>query len=170
MANSKKATVNTETTKEATTMKKAKAVAPKIEEKKVDTQKVEAKAPAKKEEKKVDAKKEAKSTEKKNVNKLNITIQDVEKMLTDAKVGFKPNNCEYRILTSGSSLHVKKSAFVFYTTDDDFKKVSSVKAEDLELKEKGNAQDGKRPNYIRFTTEDTLKKVISALAVNVAVA
>ena len=155
-----KATANTNT-KEAKNMKKetTKKATVKAPETKVETKTAETtKAPA------------TEKAPKENRAKINLTIQDVEKMLTEAHVGFKPNKCEYRILLSGSSLHVKKSAFVFYTTDEDFKKVSSVKADDLELKEQGNAQDGKRPNYVRFTTEDTLKKVISALSVQVAVA
>lgn len=162
MANTKNtsATVNT-ATKEATMNKKATVKKPATKPTTAETAKVEAPK----------ATTEKKPVEKKNVNKINVTIQDVEKLLKEAEIGFKPNNCEYRILLSGSSLHVKKSAFVFYTTDEDFKKVSTVKATDLELKEQGNAQDKNRPNYIRFTTEDTLKKVISALkSAKVAVA
>ena len=138
MANkeTKKVAKNTANTKEAKTMKKE--TTKKVEEKKV--------------------------TEKKNINKINVTIQDVEKLFTEAGITFKSNNCNYRIIASGSSLNVHKAALVFYTTDEDFKKISdNVKAADLELKEKGNVQDGKRPNYVRFTTEDTLKKVITAL-------
>lgn len=136
----KVATKATANTKEAKTMKK--------ETTKTETKKVE----------------EKKVTEKKNINKINVTIQDVEKLFTEAGITFKSNNCNYRIIASGSSLNVHKAALVFYTTDEDFKKISdNVKAADLELKEKGNVQDGKRPNYVRFTTEDTLKKVITAL-------
>lgn len=149
MANTK----NTETKKNVT----KKAVAKKT------TAVATVKTPAKVEEKKVE-------TKKVNANKLNITMPEVEAMLKDAGIMFKPNNCEYRILAGGSSLHVKKSAFVLYSTDADFANVSKVKAADLELKEHGNAQDGKRPNFVRFTTIDTLKSVIKAMAPKVATA
>lgn len=155
MANKTVATKNTK----ATANKEDKSMS-----KKVATKKVETTAVAKTETKKVETK------PVKNEAKINITMDEIEKMFTEAGITFKTNNCNYRIIQGGSSLNVHKKDFVFYVTDADFETLSKVKAADIEAKEKGNAQDKSRPNYIRFTTVDTLKMIIQALAPKKALA
>lgn len=152
MANATKtATENTKATanKEAKSMKKE--VATKTATKSVPAVKTEAKV-------------EAPKTETKNVTKINITMDEVEKMFTEAGIGFKHNNCNYRIITGGSSLNVHKHRFAFYMTDVDFEKVKSIKAADIECVKDGNKQAHTRPNSVFFTTVETLKMVIGAIA------
>lgn len=151
MANATKtATENTKATanKEAKSMKKE--VATKTASKKVSGI--------------TEAKVEAPKTESKNVTKINITMDEVEKMFTEAGIGFKHNNCNYRIITGGSSLNVHKHRFAFYMTDVDFEKVKSIKAADIECVKDGNKQAHTRPNSVFFTTVETLKMVIGAIA------
>lgn len=113
---------------------------------------------------KTEAKVEAPKTETKNVTKINITMDEVEKLFTEAGIGFKHNNCNYRIITGGSSLNVHKHRFAFYMTDVDFEKVKSLKAADIECVKDGNKQAHTRPNSVFFTTVETLKMVIGAIA------
>lgn len=129
----------------------------KVDVKKVDTKKTEVKA--------IETKKvETKPVEKVNATKVNITMDEVEKMFTEAGIGFKHNNCNYRIITGGSSLNVHKKEFAFYMTDADFEKVKGLKATDIKCTEGGNKQDKARPNSVFFTTVETLKMVIGAIA------
>lgn len=125
--------------------------------KKVDTKNVKAIETKKVETKPVE-------TKKVNATKINITMDEVEKMFTEAGIGFKHNNCNYRIITGGSSLNVHSRKFAFYMTDADFDKVKGLKANDIECKERDNAKDKDRPNSVFFTTVDTLKMVIGAIA------
>ena len=151
MANTtKKATVNN-TKKEATTMKKE------------TTKKVETKKAVKTEEKKVEAKKENKA-------KINITMTEFEELLNAAHIGFKPNNCEYRILKSNTAIHILKSKIYINCTTEDFKAISeNVKTADMKLQPQGNKIDEKRPDRVEFTSVETLKAVIKAIAANNAV-
>lgn len=144
-----------EVTKKATATK-AKAIAPKTETKaKVEAPKTE----------------EKKSTEKKapkaNKAKVEVTIQEVVKMLEDAGIGFKPNNCEYRILKGNSAIHVHKNKIFINCTEVDFESISNnVKAEDLVLQKEGNIVDSHRPARVEFVSTDTLKSIIKAIAGN----
>jgi hypothetical protein len=149
----KKATANA---KEATTMKKE------------TTKKVETKKAVKTEEKKVETKKvEAK---KENKAKINITMTEFEELLNAAHIGFKPNNCEYRILKSNTAIHILKSKIYINCTTEDFKTISEkVKTEDMKLQPQGNKIDDKRPDRVEFTSVETLKAVIKAIAANNAV-
>ena len=129
----------------------------KVDVKKVDTKKSEVKA--------IETKKvETKPVEKVNATKINITMDEIEKMFTEAGITFKHNNCNYRIIQGGSSLNVHSRKFAFYMTDADFEKVKGLKANDIECKERDNAKDKDRPNSVFFTTVDTLKMVIGAIA------
>lgn len=137
--------------KEANTMKKE------------TTKKVEAKKAVKSEEKKVEAKKENKA-------KINITMTEFEELLNAAHIGFKPNNCEYRILKSNTAIHILKSKIYINCTTEDFKTISEkVKTEDMKLQPQGNKIDEKRPDRVEFTSVETLKAVIKAIAANNAV-
>ena len=156
MANTKNsATKNTKATnnKEAKSMSK-KAIATKSETKKVETK------PA--------VKSEAKSEEKKvNASKINLTMTEFEAMLKEANIGFKPNNCEYRILKSNTAIHIHKSKIFINCTNEDFKAIEAkVKAADLKLMAEGNKIDKKRPDRVEFTTVDTLKAIIKVIAPN----
>ena len=125
--------------------------------KKVDTKKTEVKA--------IETKKvETKPVEKVNATKINITMDEVEKMFTEAGITFKHNNCNYRIIQGGSSLNVHARKFAFYMTDSDFEKVKGLKANDIKCIERENARDKDRPNSVFFTTVETLKMVIGAIA------
>ena len=149
MANTTKKNTNNTNTKETKSMKK--------ETKKVETKNVQAIETKKVETKPVE-------TKKVNATKINITMDEVEKMFTEAGIGFKHNNCNYRIITGGSSLNVHSRKFAFYMTDADFDKVKSLKAADIECVKDGNKQAHMRPNSVFFTTVDTLKMVIGAIA------
>lgn len=149
MANTTKKNTNNTNTKETKVMKK--------ETKKVETKNVKAIETKKVETKPVE-------TKKVNATKINITMDEIEKMFTEAGITFKHNNCNYRIIQGGSSLNVHSRKFAFYMTDADFEKVKGLKANDIECKERDNAKDKDRPNSVFFTTVDTLKMVIGAIA------
>lgn len=133
-------------------------------------------AETKKTEQKVTEKKPVKKTVKKDENKekknITLTVDEVVKAITEA--GIKISNPDakgaYRIMGSkkGSSLHVQKSKYVVFTTDEDFKNLTEVKDKykDLVLIEKGNAQDHARPNKVEATTEATLKGILKIYAKN----
>ena len=156
MANTtKKATENTKATanKEAKSMKKE--VATKTASKSVPAVKTEAKVEAPKTEKKV------------NAAKINLSMTEFEAMLNEAHIGFKPNNCEYRILRSNTAIHIHKSKIFVNCTVEDFSAIEAkVKNADLKLMKDGNKIDKKRPDRVEFTTVDTLKAVIKAIASN----
>ena len=138
-----------------------------------ETKKVATKATAKAvETKKVEEKKvETKKAPKENKAKVDVTIQEVVKMLEEAGIGYKPNNCEYRILKGNSAIHVHKTKIFINCTNEDFESISTkVKAEDLVLQKEGNIVDSHRPARVEFVSTDTLKAVIKAIAKNNAVA
>jgi hypothetical protein len=157
----KKATTNA---KEATTMKKAIAKAPKTAEKKVEEKKVE------------ETKVEKKSTEKKVENKkkenTTVSISEVEKLYTEAGIKvYNPNiKGNYRIMghKKGSSLNLRADKYIIYSTNEDFTALESVKGKysDLTLTKGGNAQDDSRPNVVEVTALETLKAILKVYATN----
>lgn len=152
----KKATTNA---KEATTMKKAIAKAPKTAEKKVEETKVEKKTT----EKKVENKKKENTT---------VSISEVEKLYTEAGIKvYNPNiKGNYRIMghKKGSSLNLRADKYIIYSTNEDFTALESVKGKysDLTLTKGGNAQDGSRPNVVEVTALETLKAILKVYAIN----
>lgn len=156
----KKATTNA---KEATTMKKAIAKAPKTAEKKVEETKVEKKSEAKSTEKKVENKKKENTT---------VSISEVEKLYTEAGIKvYNPNiKGNYRIMghKKGSSLNLRADKYIIYSTNEDFTALESVKGKysDLTLAKGGNAQDGSRPNVVEVTALETLKAILKVYALN----
>lgn len=165
MANTtKKATENTKATanKEAKSMKKevATKTASAVGVVKTATKSVPAV--------KTEAKVEAPKTEKKvNASKINLSMTEFEAMLKEANIGFKPNNCEYRILRSNTAIHIHKSKIFVNCTVADYEAIEAkVKNADLKLMKDGNKVDSKRPDRVEFNTVDTLKAVIKAIASN----
>jgi len=166
MANAtKKATENTKATanKEAKSMKKEVATKTASAVGVVKTKSV----PAVKTEAKVEAPKTEKKVEKVNASKINLSMTEFEAMLKEANIGFKPNNCEYRILRSNTAIHIHKSKIFVNCTVEDYSAIEAkVKNADLKLMKDGNKVDKKRPDRVEFTTVDTLKAVIKAIASN----
>lgn len=123
---------------------------------------VEAKAP----------KTEKKAVEKKNKEVKVITINMEELMKALEKVGIKVYNPtakgNYRIFGSkkGSSMHIHKTEYVVFSTDDDYKAVKDAKIDGVEAIERGNAQDKCRPHKIVFSTGEALKAVLTIYAKN----
>lgn len=156
----KKATTNA---KEATTMKKAIAKAPKTAEKKVEETKVEKKTTEKSTEKKVENKKKENTT---------VSISEVEKLYTEAGIKvYNPNiKGNYRIMghKKGSSLNLRADKYIIYSTNEDFTALESVKGKysDLTLTKGGNAQDDSRPNVVEVTALETLKAILKVYATN----
>ena len=128
-----------------------------------ETKATEVKAPKTKEVK------ETKNEEKKNVV-LTVSIDEVAKMYEEA--GIKNYNPQakgnYRIMgsKSGSSLNLRKTQYIIFSTDIDYEALKKAKIEGVELIEKGNSQDKSRPHKVVIQAVDTLKKALKVYASN----
>lgn len=145
--------------------------------KKIENKVTEKKVTTKATEKKEAVKTEKKVTEKKVTEKANkevkvITIGMEELMKELEKVGIKVYNPtakgNYRIFGNkkGSSMHIHKTEYIVFSTDDDYKAVSDAKIIGVEAIEKGNAQDHCRPHKVVFSTPEALKAVLTIYAKN----
>lgn len=132
-----------------------------------ETKVTEVKAPKTKEVKETKATK--KNEEKKNVI-LTVSIDEVAKMYEEA--GIKNYNPQakgnYRIMgsKSGSSLNLRKTQYIIFSTDIDYEALKKAKIEGVELIEKGNSQDKSRPHKVVIQAVDTLKKALKVYASN----
>lgn len=132
-----------------------------------ETKATEVKAPKTKEVKETKATK--KNEEKKNVV-LTVSIDEVAKMYEEA--GIKNYNPQakgnYRIMgsKSGSSLNLRKTQYIIFSTDIDYEALKKAKIEGVELIEKGNSQDKSRPHKVVIQAVDTLKKALKVYATN----
>lgn len=140
--------------------------------KKTENKVTEKKVTTKVTEKKAIAKTEKKVTEKANKEVKVITIGMEELMKELEKVGIKVFNPQakgnYRIFGNkkGSSMHIHKTEYIVFTTDEDYKAVSDAKITGVEAIEKGNAQDHCRPHKVVFSTPEALKAVLTIYAKN----
>lgn len=131
-----------------------------------ETKATEVKAPKTKEVKETKA---PKNEEKKNVV-LTVSIDEVAKMYEEA--GIKNYNPQakgnYRIMgsKSGSSLNLRKTQYIIFSTDIDYEALKKAKIEGVELIEKGNSQDKSRPHKVVIQAVDTLKKALKVYASN----
>lgn len=113
--------------------------------------------------------KEVKNEEKKNIV-LTVSIEEVAKMYEEA--GIKNYNPQakgnYRIMgnKSGSSLNLRKTQYIIFSTDVDYAALKEAKIEGVELIEKGNSQDKSRPHKVVIQAVDTLKKALKVYATN----
>lgn len=113
--------------------------------------------------------KEVKNEEKKNIV-LTVSIEEVAKMYEEA--GIKNYNPQakgnYRIMgnKSGSSLNLRKTQYIIFSTDVDYEALKEAKIEGVELIEKGNSQDKSRPHKVVIQAVDTLKKALKVYASN----
>ena len=132
-----------------------------------ETKVTEVKAPKTKETKATT--KAPKNEEKKNVV-LTASIDEVAKMYEEA--GIKNYNPQakgnYRIMgsKSGSSLNLRKTQYIIFSTDIDYEALKKAKIEGVELIEKGNSQDKSRPHKVVIQAVDTLKKALKVYASN----
>lgn len=132
-----------------------------------ETKATEVKAPKTKEVKETKATK--KNEEKKNVV-LTVSIEEVAKMYEEA--GIKNYNPQakgnYRIMgsKSGSSLNLRKTQYIIFSTDVDYEALKKAKIEGVELIEKGNSQDKSRPHKVVIQAVDILKKALKVYASN----
>jgi len=134
-----------------------------------ETKKVATKTPATKKVAKSEVKKSVpKKSEVKKVNKakINLTMTDLEEMLNNAGIGFKHNNCEYRILKSNTAIHIQKSKIKVNCTQEDYDAIKALDSKDIELHKDGNACDKLRPQLAYLMTVEALKKVIKVIAPN----
>lgn len=113
--------------------------------------------------------KEVKNEEKKNIV-LTVSIEEVAKMYEEA--GIKNYNPQakgnYRIMgnKSGSSLNLRKTQYIIFSTDVDYAALKEANIEGVELIEKGNSQDKSRPHKVVIQAVDTLKKALKVYATN----
>ncbi len=147
----KEATVKTTTTKNTK----------KVEDKKMKE--------TKKEETKKATTKKVENKEKKNTT---VSIQEVEKLYNEfgIKVANPSAKGNYRIMgcKKGSSLNLRSTKYIIFSTEDDFKEVEAVKGKyaDLTLIKGGNSQDKSRPNTVEVSALDTLKAILKLYAKN----
>lgn len=132
-----------------------------------ETKVTEVKAPKTKEVKETKATK--KNEEKKNVI-LTVSIDEVAKMYEEAGIkNYNPTaKGNYRIMgsKSGSSLNLRKTQYIIFSTDVDYEALKKAKIEGVELIEKGNSQDKSRPHKVVIQALDTLKKALKVYASN----
>ena len=132
-----------------------------------ETKAPEVKAPKTKEVKETKATK--KNEEKKNVV-LTVSIDEVAKMYEEAGIkNYNPTaKGNYRIMgsKSGSSLNLRKTQYIIFSTDIDYEALKKAKIEGVELIEKGNSQDKSRPHKVVIQAVDTLKKALKVYASN----
>ena len=113
--------------------------------------------------------KAVKNEEKKNVV-LTVSIDEVAKMYEEA--GIKNYNPQakgnYRIMgnKSGSSLNLRKTQYIIFSTDVDYEALKAAKIDGVELIEKGNSQDKSRPHKVVIQAVDALKKALKVYATN----
>jgi hypothetical protein len=110
-----------------------------------------------------------KNEEKKNVV-LTVSIDEVAKMYEEAGIkNYNPTaKGNYRIMgsKSGSSLNLRKTQYIIFSTDVDYEALKKAKIEGVELIEKGNSQDKSRPHKVVIQALDTLKKALKVYASN----
>ena len=132
-----------------------------------ETKATEVKAPKTKEVKETKATK--KNEEKENVI-LTVSIDEVAKMYEEAGIkNYNPTaKGNYRIMgsKSGSSLNLRKTQYIIFSTDIDYEALKKAKIEGVELIEKGNSQDKSRPHKVVIQAVDTLKKALKVYASN----
>lgn len=132
-----------------------------------ETKATEVKAPKTKEVKETKATK--KNEEKKNVV-LTVSIDEVGKMYEEFGIkNYNPTaKGNYRIMgnKSGSSLNLRKTQYIIFSTDVDYEALKKAKIEGVELIEKGNSQDKSRPHKVVIQALDTLKKALKVYASN----
>ena len=133
--------------------------------KKTETKKVDTKAKALKA-KEVKA---PKNEEKKNVV-LTVSIDEIGKMYEEFGIkNYNPTaKGNYRIMgsKSGSSLNLRKTQYIIFSTDVDYEALKEAKIEGVELIEKGNSQDKSRPHKVVIQALDTLKAALKVYASN----
>ena len=103
------------------------------------------------------------NTEK--TNKL-YSFNEVMNLFSEYNIGSKSHTNGYRVINGGSSLHVLKSQYRLYATNDDFNAINNAKLDDVKCIENDNAVDKKRPNTITMTTNNALVEVLKVLALN----
>ena len=110
-----------------------------------------------------------KNEEKKNVV-LTVSIDEIAKMYEEAGIkNYNPTaKGNYRIMgnKSGSSLNLRKTQYIIFSTDVDYEALKEAKIEGVELIEKGNSQDKSRPQKVVIQAVDTLKKALKVYATN----
>ena len=110
-----------------------------------------------------------KNEEKKNVV-LTVSIDEIAKMYEEAGIkNYNPTaKGNYRIMgnKSGSSLNLRKTQYIIFSTDVDYEALKEAKIEGVELIEKGNSQDKSRPHKVVIQAVDTLKKALKVYATN----
>ncbi len=101
------------------------------------------------------------------------TIEEIEELYDHYGILYESGKEPYRIMgkrgnKGGSSLHVRKSNYIIYTTDKDFNSIknANVSAADLELIALGNTRDGNRPNTVKCTKRSTLNELMKIYASN----
>lgn len=152
MANTTKATETKETKK--------------VNTKATETKAKETKAPEAKTTKKTE-KKEVKNTEKKN---LTVSIEEVGKLYSEAGIkAYNPNaKGNYRIMgaKSGSSLNLRKTEYIIFSTDTDYEALKKANIKGVEITKDGNSQDKSRPHKVVIQALDTLKVALKVYAEN----
>ena len=103
------------------------------------------------------------NTEK--TNKL-YSFNEVMNLFSEYNIGSKSHTNGYRVINGGSSLHVLKSQYRLYATNDDFNAINNAKLNDVKCIENDNAIDKKRPNTVTITSNTSLVEVIKLLALN----
>ena len=98
-----------------------------------------------------------------------VTIQDIEKLYSEAGIFTKPVKGNYRIMGAkkgGSSLNLVKGEFIIYSTDEDAQALVDAAIEGVNVTMKSNATDKTRPNTVVIATLDVLKKALKIYAKN----
>ena len=121
-------------------------------------------------------KKSVKKTVKKEIPKVDaLTIEKVMELYKEAHINcINPDaKSPYRIMGTskrkgGSSLNIKKSEYVIFSTDEDYQNIvdANIQADDLVLEKDTNSRDSTRPNKVTFKTVETLKKLLPIYAKN----
>jgi len=145
---------------------KATAIVATKETKKVATKKVEAKVSAPKKVEKAETQKE--NSSKKDTA---LSMDEVMKLFAENKIVIKNPGAKgaYRIMKGGSSLNLRRSQYVIYTTDADYEALEKAKLGDKVTLEKGtNSSDKVRPNVVKIGDTDTLKAALKVYASNSA--
>ena len=104
-------------------------------------------------------------TNETKTNKL-YSFNEVMKLFDEYNIGSKSKTNGYRIMNGGSSLHVLKTQYRLYATNDDFSTINNAKLDDVKCVENDNAVDKKRPNIVTITSNTSLVEVIKLLALN----
>lgn len=104
-------------------------------------------------------------TNETKTNKL-YSFDEVMKLFDEYNIGSKSKTNNYRVINGGSSLHVLKSQYRLYATNDDFNAINNAKLDDVKCIENDNAVDKKRPHTITITNNTSLVEVIKLLALN----